>query len=131
VLEGKGGGQITGPGPSCQRDYQTKCDISPYPKSSYIFTNFMFYRRGVVFRRVGVQWGPALTQSGSSSSLPCSITPHLLYSTFRPAAFHPMCAGSCDQFRDVVFVRCISSSWKPQGVGISERGVYGVEWGNG
>ncbi len=35
------------------------------------------------------------------------------------------------QFRDVVFVRCIFSSGKPQGVGILERGVYGVEWGNG
>ncbi len=35
------------------------------------------------------------------------------------------------QIRDVVFVRCVFSSGKPQGVGISEGGVYGVEWGNG
>jgi hypothetical protein len=35
------------------------------------------------------------------------------------------------QVRDVVFVKCIFSSGKPQVVGISEWGVYGVEWGNG
>jgi hypothetical protein len=29
------------------------------------------------------------------------------------------------QVRDVVFVKCIFSSVKPQGVGISEWGVYG------
>ncbi len=35
------------------------------------------------------------------------------------------------QVRDVVFVKCIFSSGKPQGVGILEQGVYGVEGGNG
>ncbi len=35
------------------------------------------------------------------------------------------------QVRDVVFVNCIFSFGKPQGVGISERGIYGVEWENG
>ncbi len=35
------------------------------------------------------------------------------------------------QVRDVVFVKCIFSFGEPQGVGILERGVYGVEWGNG
>jgi hypothetical protein len=77
VLEGEGVGQITGPGPSCQRDCQTKYDISSilHPHMH----NFMFYRLRVVCGRVGVQWGPALTQSGSSSSLPCSIKTHMLY----------------------------------------------------
>jgi hypothetical protein len=35
------------------------------------------------------------------------------------------------QVRDVVLVRCIFSSGKPQGVGILERGVYGEGEGNG
>ncbi len=35
------------------------------------------------------------------------------------------------QFRNVVLVRCIFSSGKPQGVGILERGVYGEGDENG
>jgi hypothetical protein len=35
------------------------------------------------------------------------------------------------QIRDVVLVKCIFSSGKPQGVGILEWGVYGEGDGNG
>jgi hypothetical protein len=35
------------------------------------------------------------------------------------------------QVRDVILVRCIFSSGKPQGVGILEWGVYGEGDGNG
>jgi hypothetical protein len=41
------------------------------------------------------------------------------------------CSGLVSQFCDVVLVRCIFSSGKPQGVGILEWGVYGEGDGNG
>ncbi len=40
----------------------------------------------------------------------------------------PLVLDLVTQVRDVVFVKCIFSFGKPQGVGISEWGVYGVEW---